>query len=95
MSVYIAVRVWNSRLVFCIGLRGRITTTKKGTSRKKEGLCLCDIPCDEILYISYSHTYLGQAAKKSIFIDEILGTVSGRRGLLNISICFSTRERST
>jgi len=28
----------------------------------------------KILYISYSHTYMGQAAKKSLFIDEIMGT---------------------
>jgi hypothetical protein len=25
------------------------------------------------LYLAYSHTYLGQPAKKSIFLDEILG----------------------
>jgi hypothetical protein len=29
----------------------------------------------EILYLSYSHTYLGQKAKRSIFLDEILGNI--------------------
>jgi len=28
----------------------------------------------KLLYLSYSHTYLGQQAKKSIFLDEITGT---------------------
>ena len=27
----------------------------------------------KILYLSYSHTYLGQSSKKSIFLDEIMG----------------------
>jgi len=27
----------------------------------------------KILYVSYSHTYMGQAAKKSLFLDEIIG----------------------
>jgi len=32
----------------------------------------------KILYVSYSHTYLGQSAKKSIFIEEILGTAQAK-----------------
>jgi hypothetical protein len=28
----------------------------------------------QVLYLSYSHTFLGVAVKRSIFIDEILGT---------------------
>jgi len=28
----------------------------------------------KILYISHSHTYMGQPAKKSLFIDEIIGS---------------------
>ena len=28
----------------------------------------------KLLYLSYSHTYMGQVCKKSVFLDEIMGT---------------------
>jgi len=62
-------------IVFCIGLVEGITPTKKGDIEEERRIVFVAISrAMKILYISYSHTYLGQAAKKSIFIDEILGT---------------------
>jgi len=61
--------------VFVIGLVEGITPTKKGDIEEERRIVFVGISrAMKILYISYSHTYLGQAAKKSIFIDEILGT---------------------
>jgi len=61
--------------VFCIGLVDGISPTKKGDIEEERRIVFVGISrAMKILYISYSHTYLGQAAKKSIFIDEILGT---------------------
>ena len=62
-------------VVFTIGLVEGITPTKKGDIEEERRIVFVAISrAMKILYISYSHTYLGQAAKKSIFIDEILGT---------------------
>lgn len=62
-------------IVFVIGLVEGITPTKKGDIEEERRIVFVGISrAMKILYISYSHTYLGQAAKKSIFIDEILGT---------------------
>jgi DNA helicase-2/ATP-dependent DNA helicase PcrA len=61
--------------VFCIGRVDGISPTKKGDIEEERRIVFVGISrAMKILYISYSHTYLGQAAKKSIFIDEILGT---------------------
>jgi len=61
-------------VVFCIGLVEGITPTKKGDLEEERRIVFVGISrAMKILYISYSHTYLGQAAKKSLFIDEILG----------------------
>jgi len=27
----------------------------------------------KVLYLSYSHNYLGQSSKKSVFLDEMMG----------------------
>jgi DNA helicase-2/ATP-dependent DNA helicase PcrA len=62
-------------VVFTIGLVEGITPTKKGDLEEERRIVFVAISrAMKILYISYSHTYLGQSAKKSIFIDEILGT---------------------
>lgn len=62
-------------IVFCIGLVEGITPTKKGDIEEERRIVFVAISrAMKILYISYSHTYLGQAAKKSIFIDEITGS---------------------
>jgi len=62
-------------VVFVIGLVEGITPTKKGDLEEERRIVFVAISrAMRILYISYSHTYMGQAAKKSLFIDEIMGT---------------------
>jgi DNA helicase-2/ATP-dependent DNA helicase PcrA len=62
-------------VVFVIGLVEGITPTKKGDIEEERRIVFVAISrAMKILYISYSHTYMGQAAKKSLFIDEIMGT---------------------
>lgn len=66
--------------VFVIGLVEGITPTKKGDIEEERRIVFVGISrAMKILYISYSHTYLGQASKKSIFIDEILGTAQAKK----------------
>ena len=61
-------------VVFVIGLVEGITPTKKGDIEEERRIVFVAISrAMKILHISYSHTYLGQAAKKSIFLDEIMG----------------------
>jgi len=62
-------------VVFVIGLVEGITPTKKGDIEEERRIVFVAISrAMKILCISYSHTYMGQAAKKSLFIDEIMGT---------------------
>jgi len=62
-------------VVFVIGLVEGITPTKKGDIEEERRIVFVAISrAMKILYISYSHTYMGQASKKSLFIDEIMGT---------------------
>lgn len=64
-------------IVFVIGLVEGITPTKKGDIEEERRIVFVAISrAMKTLYISYSHTYLGQAARKSIFLDEIMGTQS-------------------
>ncbi len=66
-------------IVFVIGLVEGITPTKKGDIEEERRIVFVAISrAMKVLYISYSHTYLGQASKKSIFIDEILGTAQAK-----------------
>lgn len=61
-------------VVFVIGLVEGITPTKKGDIEEERRIVFVAISrAMKILHISYSHTYLGQASKKSIFLDEIMG----------------------
>ncbi len=61
-------------VVFVIGLVEGITPTKKGDIEEERRIVFVAISrAMKVLYISYSHTYMGQAAKKSLFIDEIMG----------------------
>ena len=67
-------------VVFVIGLVEGITPTKKGDIEEERRIVFVAISrAMRILYISYSHTYLGQAAKKSIFVDEIMGTIRSEK----------------
>ena len=61
-------------VVFVIGLVEGITPTKKGDIEEERRIVFVAISrAMKVLYISYSHTYMGQAVKKSAFIDEIMG----------------------
>jgi DNA helicase-2/ATP-dependent DNA helicase PcrA len=61
-------------VVFLIGLVEGITPTKKGDIEEERRIVFVGISrAMKLLYISYSHTYMGQACKKSIFVDEIMG----------------------
>ena len=61
-------------VVFLIGLVEGITPTKKGDIEEERRIVFVGISrAMKLLYISYSHTFMGQACKKSIFLDEITG----------------------
>lgn len=61
--------------VFVIGLVEGITPTKKGDMEEERRIVFVGISrAMKHLYLSYSHTYMGQPCKKSVFVDEIMGT---------------------
>jgi DNA helicase-2/ATP-dependent DNA helicase PcrA len=52
-----------------------ILPSKKGNLEEERRICFVGISrAMKLLYLSWSMTYLGQPAKKSIFLDEILDT---------------------
>ncbi len=60
--------------VFVIGLVEGITPTKKGDIEEERRIVFVGISrAMKHLYLSYTHTYMGQPCKKSVFIDEIMG----------------------
>jgi DNA helicase-2/ATP-dependent DNA helicase PcrA len=60
-------------VVFVIGLVEGILPSKKGDSEEERRICFVGMSrAMKLLYLSHSLTYLGQPAKKSIFLDEIL-----------------------
>jgi DNA helicase II / ATP-dependent DNA helicase PcrA len=62
-------------VVLVIGLVEGITPTKKGDLEEERRIVFVAISrAMHLLYLSYSHTFLGTPVKKSMFIDEILGT---------------------
>lgn len=61
-------------VVFMIGLVEGIIPTKKGDLEEERRICFVGISrAMQLLYLSWSHTYLGQPSKKSMFLNEILG----------------------
>ncbi len=60
--------------VFLIGLIDGIMPTKKGDIEEERRICFVGISrAMKLLYLSWSHTYLGQASARSPFVNEILG----------------------
>ncbi len=62
-------------IVFVIGLVEGIMPTKRGDIEEERRICFVGISrAMKLLYLSYSRLYLGQPCKRSVFIEEILGT---------------------
>jgi DNA helicase-2/ATP-dependent DNA helicase PcrA len=62
-------------VVFLVGLVENILPSKKGNLEEERRICFVGMSrAMELLYLSHSLTYLGQPAKRSIFLDEILGS---------------------
>ena len=61
-------------VVFLVGLVENILPSKKGNLEEERRICFVGMSrAMQLLYLSHSLTYLGQPAKRSIFLDEILG----------------------
>jgi DNA helicase-2/ATP-dependent DNA helicase PcrA len=61
-------------VVFVVGMVENIIPSKKGNTEEERRICFVAISrAMKLLYLSHSLTYLGQPAKKSRFLDEILG----------------------
>ena len=61
-------------IVFLVGLVENILPSKKGNLEEDRRICFVGMSrAMKLLYLSHSLTYLGQPAKRSIFLDEILG----------------------
>jgi DNA helicase II / ATP-dependent DNA helicase PcrA len=60
-------------IVFVVGLVEGIIPSKKGDIEEERRICFVGISrAMNLLYLSYSQSYLGQAVKKSLFLDEIM-----------------------
>jgi DNA helicase-2/ATP-dependent DNA helicase PcrA len=63
-------------VVFLVGMVENILPSKKGNLEEERRICFVAISrARMLLYLSHSLTYLGTAAKRSIFLDEILGNI--------------------
>jgi DNA helicase-2/ATP-dependent DNA helicase PcrA len=61
-------------VVFVIGLVEGILPSKRGDLEEERRICFVGISrAMKKLYLAYSFTYLGQTAKKSIFLGEMIG----------------------
>ncbi|MFC1578458.1 ATP-dependent helicase [Thermodesulfobacteriota bacterium] len=62
-------------VVFLVGLVENILPSKKGNLEEERRICFVGMSrAMKLLYLSHSLTYLGQPAKRSIFLNEILGS---------------------
>ena len=62
-------------VVFLVGLVEGILPSKKGDLEEERRICFVAMSrAMKLLYLSHCLSYLGQPAKKSIFLDEITGT---------------------
>ena len=62
-------------VVFLVGMVENILPSKKGNLEEERRICFVAISrAMKLLYLCHSLTYLNQPAKRSIFLDEILGT---------------------
>ena len=67
-------------VVFLVGLVEGILPSKKGDLEEERRICFVAMSrAMKLLYLSHSLSYLGQPAKKSIFLDEITGTIDHHR----------------
>jgi DNA helicase-2/ATP-dependent DNA helicase PcrA len=63
-------------VVFLVGMVENILPSKKGNLEEERRICFVAISrAMKLLYLSHSLTYLGTPAKRSIFLDEILGNI--------------------
>ena len=64
-------------VVFVVGLVEGIMPTKRGDLEEERRICFVALSrAMDRLYVTYSHNYLGQPAKRSIFIDEMTGDLA-------------------
>jgi DNA helicase-2/ATP-dependent DNA helicase PcrA len=62
-------------VVFLVGMVEGILPSKKGDLEEERRICFVAMSrAMKLLYLSHSLSYLGQLAKRSIFLDEITGT---------------------
>ncbi len=63
-------------VVFVIGLVEGITPTKRGDIEEERRIVFVGISrAMKLLYLSYSHTFMGQPCRKSLFLDEIMDRI--------------------
>jgi DNA helicase-2/ATP-dependent DNA helicase PcrA len=63
-------------VVFLVGMVENILPSKKGNLEEERRICFVAISrAMKLLYLSHSLTYLGTPAKRSMFLDEILGNI--------------------
>jgi DNA helicase-2/ATP-dependent DNA helicase PcrA len=66
-------------VVFLVGLVENILPSKKGNLEEERRICFVGMSrAMKLLYLSHSLTYLGLSAKRSTFLDEILGKKNPR-----------------
>ena len=69
-------------VVFLVGLVSGIMPSNKGNLEEERRICFVGMSrAMKLLYLSNSLTYLGQASKRSIFLDQILGIKEPSTGL--------------